>query len=135
MLEVRWPAWRDRVVGRTAPVKAVLLDQSVAAGLGNIYVDEALFLARVHPEARPCDLSEEQLREVLKRARQVLRLAIRHGGTTFLNFKNFHGKPGNFRRKLRVYGRGGEACRDCAAVLEKRIVAGRGTVFCPECQG
>ena len=134
MLEVRWPQWRERVVRRTAPIKAVLLDQGVAAGLGNIYVDESLFLARVHPLARPCDLDEAQLREVLRRARQVLRLAIRHGGTTFLNFANFHGKPGNFRRKLRVYGRGGEACRDCGGVLEKGVVGGRGTVWCPECQ-
>ncbi|RKZ12079.1 DNA-formamidopyrimidine glycosylase, partial [bacterium] len=135
MLDVRWPQWRDRVAGRKAPIKAVLLDQGVAAGLGNIYVDESLFLARVHPRARPCDLDEAQLREVLKRAKQVLRLAIRHGGTTFMNFANFHGKPGNFRRKLRVYGRGGEDCRDCGGVLEKGEVGGRGTVWCPECQG
>ena len=134
MLEVRWPEWHRRVARRTAPIKAVLLDQGVAAGLGNIYVDESLFLARVHPEARPCDLTEDQLREVLKRARQVLRLAVRHGGTTFMNFKSFHGKPGNFRRKLRVYGRGGEDCRDCGAELEKTVVGGRGTVHCPECQ-
>ena len=134
MLEVRWPRWRERVAHRKAPIKAVLLDQGVAAGLGNIYVDESLFLARVHPLTRPCDLDEAHLREVLRRAKQVLRLAIRHGGTTFLNFTNFHGKPGNFRRKLRVYGRGGEACRDCGGVLEKTVVGGRGTVFCPACQ-
>jgi formamidopyrimidine-DNA glycosylase len=64
-----------------------------------------------------------------------MRLAINHGGTTFLNFTNFYGKPGNFRRKLRVYGRGGQPCRDCESTLVKTVVAGRGTVFCPSCQG
>jgi formamidopyrimidine-DNA glycosylase len=71
---------------------------------------------------------------VLRRARQVLRLAVKHGGTTFLNFTNFHGKPGNFRRKLRVYGRGGEPCRDCGGTLARTVVGGRGTVLCPHCQ-
>ncbi len=134
MLTVRWPEWRRRAAHRKAPIKAVLLDQGVAAGLGNIYVDESLFLARVHPQARPCDLDDPTLREVLRRAKQVLRLAIRHGGTTFMNFTDFHGRPGNFRRKLRVYGRGGEPCRDCGGTLEKIVVGGRGTVFCPGCQ-
>ena len=135
MMKVRFPEWRRRIGGRRAPIKALLLDQGIAAGLGNIYVDESLFLAGVHPESRPCDLDEETLREVLKRGKQVMRLAIKHGGTTFMNFTNFHGRPGNFRHKLRVYGRGGEHCRDCDSVLEKTVVAGRGTVFCPECQG
>ncbi len=135
MMKVRFPEWYRRIGGRKAPIKALLLDQGIAAGLGNIYVDESLFLAGVHPEARPCDLPEETLRNVLRRGKQVMRLAIKHGGTTFMNFTNFNGKPGNFRRKLRVYGRGGEPCRDCGAELEKTVVGGRGTVFCPECQG
>lgn len=134
MLAVHWPRWRERAAHRGAPIKAVLLDQGVAAGLGNIYVDESLFLAGVHPEARPRDLDEGVLREVLRRAKQVLRLAVKHGGTTFLNFADFRGEPGNFRRKLRVYGRGGEPCRDCGTTLEKTVVGGRGTVFCPACQ-
>ena len=134
MMMVRFVEWHQRIGSRKAPIKALLLNQGIAAGLGNIYVDESLFLAGVHPETRPCDLDEETLRDVLKRGKQVMRLAINHGGTTFLNFKNFYGKPGNFRRKLRVYGRGGEPCRDCGSVLEKTVVGGRGTVFCPQCQ-
>ena len=134
MLAVRWPQWRDRMARRTCPIKAALLDQGVAAGLGNIYVDEALFRAGVHPLARPVDLDEETLREVLVRARQILKLAINHGGTTFMNFTNFHGKPGNFRRKLRVYGRAGEACAQCGAVIERIKVAGRSSCYCPDCQ-
>jgi len=134
MLTVKPREWLERMARRRAPIKGYLLDQGIASGLGNIYADESLFLAGVHPLTRPCDLDETTLRLVLRRAKQVLRLAIRHGGTTFMNFTNFRGKPGNFRRKLRVYGRAGQPCRDCDTTLKKITVAGRGTVFCPECQ-
>jgi formamidopyrimidine-DNA glycosylase len=134
MLTVTAGDWLGRVRGRGAPFKSVLLDQGVAAGLGNIYADESLFLAGVHPLARPRDLDEDVLREVLRRAKQVLRLAIRHGGTTFLDFRNFHGQPGNFRRKLRVYGRAGEPCRDCGAAIERLVIGGRSSCWCPRCQ-
>lgn len=135
MMKVRFKDWHARIAHRSAPIKALLLNQGIAAGLGNIYVDESLFLAGVHPVTRPCDLDEDTLKDVLKRGKDVMRLAINHGGTTFLNFTNFYGKPGNFRRKLRVYGRGGQPCRDCESTLVKTVVAGRGTVFCPSCQG
>ncbi len=134
MMTVRFADWHSRIAHRKAPIKSLLLDQGIAAGLGNIYVDESLFLAGVHPLARPCDLDKEVLRDVLKRGKDVMRLAISHGGTTFLNFTNFYGKPGNFRHKLRVYGRGGEPCRDCGATLEKIVIGGRSSVFCGECQ-
>ncbi len=134
MMTVKTADWLDRVRHRGAPFKSVLLDQGVAAGLGNIYADEALFLAGVHPLAKPRDLDEPTLREVLRRAKQVLRLAINHGGTTFLDFRNFHGQPGNFRRKLRVYGRGGEPCRDCGATIERMVIGGRSSSWCPRCQ-
>jgi formamidopyrimidine-DNA glycosylase len=134
MLAVKLRDWLARVEHRKAPIKAVLLDQGVAAGLGNIYVDESLFRAGVHPLARPADLSRETLARVLREARAVLRLAINHGGTTFLDFTDFHGQPGNFRRKLRVYGRTGEACRRCGETIERSIVGGRSTHACPRCQ-
>lgn len=134
MLQVRFKTWYAALARRKAPLKALLLDQGIAAGLGNIYVDEALFLAGLHPLARPVDLTEAQLQDLLRRAKQVLRLAIKHGGTTFLNFTNFHGKPGNFRRKLRMYGRAGKPCRKCQTSIEKIRIAGRSTCFCPKCQ-
>lgn len=134
MLTVRTADWLGRVRRRGAPFKSVLLDQGVAAGLGNIYADESLFLAGVHPLARPRDLDDAVLREVLRRAKQVLRLAINHGGTTFLDFRNFHGQPGNFRRRLRVYGRAGEPCRDCDATIERMVIGGRSSCWCPRCQ-
>ncbi len=134
MLEIRFQPWYESITNRKAPLKALLLDQGIAAGLGNIYVDETLFLARVHPLAKPAELSREELYEVWRRAKQVLRNSIKHGGTTFMNFKNFHGKPGNFRRKLRVYGRAGQSCDKCGEKIQGLRIAGRSTCFCPCCQ-
>jgi len=134
VLQVRFAEWLDRIGGRRAPIKALLLDQGIAAGLGNIYVDEALFRAGVHPRTPADALSREELRTILRCSKEVMRLAIRHGGTTYINFANFHGNPGNFRRKLRVYGRTGEPCRRCGTVLERLVVGGRSSHFCPVCQ-
>ncbi len=134
MLKIRFAAWLPRMAGRRAPVKGLLLDQGIAAGIGNIYADEALHRAGVHPAAPPAALSEERLRSVFDESKRVLRLGVRHGGTTFLTFRNFSGRPGNFRSKLRVFGRQGEPCPVCAEIVQKTRVAGRGTHFCPRCQ-
>jgi formamidopyrimidine-DNA glycosylase len=134
MLEVGFRAWHERVAERRAPVKTVLLDQGVAAGLGNIYADEALFRACIHPATAPADLGRADLRRLLRAAKSILRLAVRHGGTTYLDFVDFHGRPGNFRRKLRVYQRAGESCRDCGTALERLVIGGRSSHFCPRCQ-
>jgi formamidopyrimidine-DNA glycosylase len=108
MLSVRFKQWDQRCAHRRAPWKAVLLDQGVAAGMGNIYADEALFVAGVHPLDCPADTGIEKRKAVLKASKQVLRLSLRHGGTTFLDYRDFSGQPGNFRRKLRVFQRQGE---------------------------
>ncbi len=134
MLLVRFKQWHERIKNRKAPMKALLLDQGIAAGLGNIYVDESLFLAGIHPLTRPKDLTESQLREIFRRCKQVLRNSIKHGGTTFMNFTNFHGKPGNFKSRLMVYGRAGEDCARCGATITGIRVAGRSSCFCPDCQ-
>ena len=134
MLEIPFAAWRERVTGRRAPIKAVLLDQGVAAGVGNIYADEALFRAGVHPRTPAARLDDAVLRRLFMAVRAVLRLAIRHGGTTYLNFVNFRGQPGNFRRKLRVYQRTSEACGRCGASIAREMIGGRSSHYCPECQ-
>jgi formamidopyrimidine-DNA glycosylase len=134
MLEIGFSAWRDRAAGRRAPIKAVLLDQGVAAGIGNIYADEALHRAGVHPGTPAAVLDEAALRRVFDAARAVMRLAIKHGGTTYLNFVDFHGRPGNFRRKLRVYQRTGEPCGRCGSPIARMVVGGRSSHFCPSCQ-
>jgi formamidopyrimidine-DNA glycosylase len=134
MLEIGFADWRDRAARRRAPIKAVLLDQGVASGVGNIYADEALFRAGVHPLAQANSLDDAALRRVFREARAVMRLAIRHGGTTYMNFVDFNGQPGNFRRKLRVYQRDGEPCSRCGTSIERVKVAGRSSHFCPACQ-
>jgi len=134
MLEVRFTQWRERVRRRRAPWKAVLLDQTVAAGIGNIYADEALHRAGLHPLLTPAETADADLRRLFDAVKGVLHLAIRHGGTTFLDFVDFHGRPGNFRRRLRVFQRQGGPCRRCGETIERIRVAGRSTHFCPRCQ-
>ncbi|MBK7189623.1 MAG: hypothetical protein IPH86_13290 [bacterium] len=133
MMTVKTADWLARVRGRGAPFKRALLDQGVAAGWATFTPTSRRSwpACRWRAAARP---DEAELREVLRRAKQVLRLAIRHGGTTFLDFRNFHGQPGNFRRKLRVYGRGGEPCRDCGTTIERMVIGGRSSSWCPACQ-
>lgn len=116
------------------PIKALLLDQSRIAGLGNIYVDESLFAAGVHPAQVCSALSADQARRLCHEIRRVLKRAIRAGGTTFSDFRNAYGDMGQFRRRLRVYGREGQPCRRCASPIQKTVIAGRGTHFCAQCQ-
>ncbi len=134
MLTIDFESWWQRLAGRRAPLKNLLLDQSIASGIGNIYADEALFRAGLHPRATPVSLAEPQLRRLYRGLRGVLKLAIRHHGTTFSDFVDFSGRPGNFRRKLQIYGRRGEPCRRCGTPIERIKLAGRSAHFCPQCQ-
>jgi formamidopyrimidine-DNA glycosylase len=134
MLKITFKEWHRRIHQRRAPAKSMLLNQGIAAGLGNIYADEALFSAGIHPASKPVDLTREQLKSLLRESKRILRLAIRHGGTTFQDFVDFTGRPGNFRNLLQVYGRVGESCPTCNAPVEKIKLGGRSTHFCPRCQ-
>jgi formamidopyrimidine-DNA glycosylase len=126
----------DRLRGRTAPVKAFLLDQRNVAGLGNIYVDEALFLSRIHPLTPAGSLSETQARALVRAIRGVLRSAITNQGTTFSTFENPYGERGGNAAFLKVYGRAraGEPCVRCGTPLAWMRLGGRGTSYCPHCQ-
>lgn len=115
-------------------LKALLLDQRVVAGLGNIYVDEALHRARVHPARSCARLTAATARNVVAAVREVLGEALRSRGTTFLDFRDGTGEPGAFQEFLRVYRRDGQACRTCGHEIRKTRVAGRGTHYCPHCQ-
>ena len=119
---------------RTGKLKSVLLDQRLLAGLGNIYVDEALFRSRLHPGRRANTLSVEEVRRLHRAIRAVLREGLTHGGTTFSSFQDATGTEGANARNLRVYGRGGEACVRCGTPLTRAVVGGRGTSFCARCQ-
>ncbi len=116
------------------PIKSLLLDQTRIAGLGNIYADESLFAAGVHP-IRPCsEIDSDVVHRLLREIKSVLRRAIRAGGTTFSDYRSPYGDMGRFRRRLRVYQRQGQLCRRCRWSIEKIVVGGRGTHFCPACQ-
>lgn len=120
---------------RPGKLKSVLLDQSLIAGLGNIYVDEALFRARLHPERSARSLSGDEVRRLHRAIRAVLRDSLEHRGTTFSSFQDANGEAGAYGRILAVYGRGGSGrCPRCGHLLEKIVVGGRGTHFCPRCQ-
>jgi formamidopyrimidine-DNA glycosylase len=122
-----------RLAGRRAPLKALLLDQHLVSGLGNIYVDELLFAVRVHP-LTPGDGAARDAGRILRAARVILSRAIRARGTTIRDYRRPDGSSGEFQRRLSVYGRDGEACPRCGTRIERLEVAQRGTHFCPRCQ-
>lgn len=124
----------ERIHERKAPIKAVLLDQSTIAGLGNIYVDEALFLSHIHPETPAHQLTQKRCRGLLENIKVVLEEAIKAGGSSIRSYVNGYGRHGGFQIQLNVYGRDGEACRVCGTEIVKLRVAGRGTHVCPKCQ-
>lgn len=116
------------------PVKAILLDQSTVAGLGNIYVDEALHLAKIHPLRKGQTLTQKEVERLHAAIIEVLEASLGYGGTSFTNYVNAEGKKGDYLRNARVFKREGQPCRECGATIEKIKVAGRGTHICPECQ-
>jgi formamidopyrimidine-DNA glycosylase len=122
------------LAGRRASVKAVLLDQRTVAGLGNIYADEALWHARIHPLTPAGDLTLAQVRALHQGIRRALRAGIARQGATLRDYRGPSGEAGSMQDELRVYARGGEPCPRCGAVIEKTRVAGRGAWYCPACQ-
>ena len=128
---------RQALAGTRRPIKAALLDQRVISGIGNIYADESLFDARIHPE-RPSDrLTPDEVRRLCRAIHRVLRLAIRMQGTTMRNYFNVFGQPGSFQDRHRVYGREGEPCVGCGSPIVRENIKGligRSTYYCPVCQ-
>jgi formamidopyrimidine-DNA glycosylase len=120
--------------GRTAPVKAFLLDQRRIAGVGNIYADEALWRARIHPLRPAGSLDEDELATLHRALRAALRKGIERQGSTLSNYATPDGEPGGMQHEFHVYGRLGEPCDRCGRPIERIVVGGRGTWFCPHCQ-
>jgi formamidopyrimidine-DNA glycosylase len=116
------------------PIKTALLDQSVVAGLGNIYADEALFLSQIQPETLCVDLKPKQIKPLQEAIIQVLSKSIEQGGTTFSNFLNVEGVNGNYGGVAWVYNRTSEPCRICATPIKRIKLGGRSSHFCPHCQ-
>ena len=122
------------VRGRRRRLKSLLLDQSFLAGLGNLYADEALWLARLHPERSADSLTAPEIRRLAEAIRTVLENAIERRGTSFSSYLDAEGEPGQNQLHLLVYGRTGLPCQRCGRAIERRITGQRGTWFCPECQ-
>lgn len=121
------------LAGRAAPIKALLLDQRIVAGLGNIYVCEALHLAGISPTCAAGRVSRPRLDRLVAAVKSVLAAAIEAGGSTLRDYARPSGELGYFSKQWRVYGREGEACH-CGGPIRRRIDSGRSTFFCPRCQ-
>ena len=115
-------------------IKAVLLDQTRIAGIGNIYADEALFRAGIRPTRRANSLRPEEIRSLQRAIRQVLRSGIRHRGSSIANYRDPCGQPGRFVALHRVYHRHGKPCLSCGTPVRRIVLGQRGTHFCPTCQ-
>jgi formamidopyrimidine-DNA glycosylase len=125
---------RKGLEGRTATIKPLLLNQQVVAGLGNIYVDEALYRARIHPERRANTLRPAEIKRLHGAIQEVLQAAIEGRGTTFSSYTDIEGRQGAYQRSLQVFQRAGQPCERCGSEIVKLVVGGRGTHVCPSCQ-
>ncbi|MCL1990514.1 MAG: DNA-formamidopyrimidine glycosylase [Defluviitaleaceae bacterium] len=120
--------------GKKMPIKSMLLSQKVVAGLGNIYVDEVLFAANVHPLRKSGELTRDEIKKVIHHTRDILSRAIVFKGTTIRTFSTQHGANGEFQQFLQVHTKKDEPCPKCDALIIKTKVGGRGTYFCLACQ-
>lgn len=115
-------------------IKAAILDQTVLAGVGNIYADEGLFAARIHPATKVADVSTIKLHRLFDGLRAVMTLSLAHGGSSDRNYVDAEGKKGSYLTFAKVFRREGKECPECGGKVEKIRVAGRGTHYCPSCQ-
>jgi len=133
-LEVSKQEFADRICGRRARIKALLLDQSALRGVGNIYADESLWKAKIHPARLGANLSRKQAHTLRRVLQDILRKAIVLRGSSISDFLDAEGEPGEYQRHHRAYGREGKNCCRCKTLIRRAIVAGRSSYFCPRCQ-
>jgi formamidopyrimidine-DNA glycosylase len=124
----------ERLTHRRAPVKAVLLDQRALAGVGNIYADEALWRAKLHPLTPADELGPAEVKALHRAVRKALEQGLARQGSTLRDYRLPDGASGEMQHEFKVYGRGGEPCDRCGTPIDKIRVAGRGTWYCPSCQ-
>jgi len=120
--------------GKKIAIKLLVMNAKLVVGVGNIYANEALFLAGIHPSRAASNISLKRMTVLVERIKQVLNAAIEQGGTTLKDFLGSDGKPGYFKQQLHVYGRAGEACKQCGAMLQEIRQNKRSSVFCSQCQ-
>ena len=133
-LEATEEEFRARFRSRRAHIKALLLDQRVLRGMGNIYTDESLWRARIHPRRLGANLNDKEIHQLHAVVRRVLNEAIRLGGSSISDYVDAEGQRGEFQIRHRAYGREGKKCSRCAKKIRRIIVAGRSSYFCPFCQ-
>ncbi len=133
-LEISARELASRLRGRRAPIKTLLMDQRILAGVGNIYSDEALFRAGIHPLTPAGSLWPEQIRRLHRAIRRVLREAVAAGGSSVSDYVNADDEPGWFQLEHRVYRRTGLPCLRCGTPISRIVIAQRGSHFCPRCQ-
>jgi formamidopyrimidine-DNA glycosylase len=133
-LEVDAKEFTARIRTRPARVKALLLDQRVLRGVGNIYADESLWRAKIHPARLGIRLSAKQAQKLRTALQDILKKAIAMRGSSISDFLDANGQPGEYQRRHRAYGREGDRCYRCRTLIRRIVVAGRSSYFCPECQ-
>lgn len=133
-LEIDPGILRERLRRTTQPIKAALLNQALLAGIGNIYADESLFAAGIHPKSRPKGIGDEQWTRLADSIVRILRHAIDAGGSSISDYLDAQGEPGRYGGEHRVYGRGGQPCVVCGLELRACVIGQRTTVFCEQCQ-
>ena len=133
-LDIGEIGFRDLISTRDARIKGLLLDQRVLRGMGNIYTDESLWRARIHPARLGSSLKLEECARLFRAAQKILREAIRLGGSSISDYVDAEGEPGEFQIRHRVYQREGKKCFRCGSLIRRIIVAGRSSYFCPQCQ-
>lgn len=126
--------FKQSIAKKSTKIKGLLLDQTFLAGLGNIYVDEALFRAKVHPERPANSLKAREVVRLHQAVREVLQEGIDYRGTSFKDYVDGEGKTGGFQHHLKAYGRENEPCEHCGTLMVRKKVAGRSSVYCPRCQ-
>jgi len=119
---------------RKGMIKPLLMNQEFIAGIGNIYADEALFLAEIRPDRKANNLKEKEIKALYKQLRKILRKGIKMGGTSISDYVNALGETGKFQKELNVYQREGQKCKICGEEIQKKKISGRSTRFCPNCQ-
>ncbi|MFH1259667.1 MAG: bifunctional DNA-formamidopyrimidine glycosylase/DNA-(apurinic or apyrimidinic site) lyase [Elusimicrobiota bacterium] len=132
--EFDWNFLKKNFANRKTQIKALLIDQKFMAGIGNIYAQEALFLAGIKPQRSAQSLLDEELKKLVKSIKYVLEKAIKYRGSSIDNYVDGYGNPGEAHLHHFVYSRGGKPCHRCEKILQELRISGRGTVFCPHCQ-
>ncbi|HEV7702373.1 MAG TPA: bifunctional DNA-formamidopyrimidine glycosylase/DNA-(apurinic or apyrimidinic site) lyase [Candidatus Paceibacterota bacterium] len=126
--------FKDKIKQKSGKIKAVLMDQKIVTGLGNIYADETLFESRIRPDRSPSSLSDSEVSKLYKAILRIIKRAVKVGGSSTATYRLLDKTRGNYAREHKVYGKDGKLCPNCGKPLQKTIIGGRTTIFCPRCQ-